>query len=241
MRKTILFLSSILFSCIALGQLPQCDLQLEIVPFLPRPYVMDSGDVSPDLYLKITNLGPDDLDTTDFIYLSGNSKAIDTGTQGKKYLEPGENMTIYWGKVVHNLSVPGAPIIYRICTRLTFSDTTNYFFQDPDADNDSICIDFSLNGRVPDETGISPLTAATCSIYPNPASGYINIQFRETVSGPLAFSIYDVRGRLLYRREDTLSGQDNTSIDIEALQPGAYLLEIRDAEGATHRQKFLKY
>ncbi len=241
MRKAILLLSAILLSGIALGQLPQCDLQLEIVPFLPRPYVMDSGDVSPDLYLKITNLGPDDLDTTDFIYLSGNFKAIDTGTQGKKYLEPGDDLIIYWGKVVHNLSVPGTPIIYRICTHLSFSDTTNYFFQDPDADNDSICIDFSLRGRAPDETGISTLTAASFSIYPNPASGSINIQFRETASGPLVISIYDMQGRLLYRREDTPTGQNNTSIDIEALHPGAYLLEIRDTGGAAHRQKFLKY
>lgn len=241
MRTSILFLFAILSFSNILGQLPQCNLQLEVEPLLPRPYFMDSGDVSPDLYLKITNLGPDDLDTTDFVYLSGNVKAIDTGTLGKKYLEPGDEMTIYYGKMAHNFSIPGSPITYLLCPHLMFTDTTNHFFQDPDPENDSICMTFVLRGTTPDETNIQIPNTAHFSIYPNPTSGSINIRSEEKISGWHAICVYDIQGRQLYRREEMLGGKGDTHIDITSLQPGVYILELCDAEGLTQREKILKY
>lgn len=246
MRKTILFLLAILSYGIAPGQLPQCDLKMEISASTPARITLDSGEASPIIYLKITNLGPDDLDTTDYIYykifpMPNSFIAVDETTGGKKYLAAGDSMTIRTISVRHTMQTSQDQELH-MCFALVSGDTVNNFFTDTVQENDTTCQVITLKATST-PSSLGNITTGNFSIYPNPASDHINIQYNDNNTGsrPLTITVYDVQGRQLYRREETVSGQDHTRIDITSLHPGAYLLEIRDAEGAAHKQKFLKY
>lgn len=236
------FLSAILFSGLAFGQLPRCDLKLELAAEYPDTIVVGPGAMSPLFHLKLTNLGPDNVDTPDFIFyhLHGSPiEAPDSSTNAKKYLVAGDSMIIR-GIGFYQNSTPAEDRTVEFCFRIASDGVLNYFFLDTNAANDKVCVTITFKGR-PGTTTVSELTGSYFSLHPNPVSDRLSIRFGETVSGPHTVSIYDMQGRKLYRREETVSGQDNTGIDTEALAPGTYLLEIRNHLGEIHRGKFLKH
>lgn len=71
-------------------------------------------------------------------------------------------------------------------------------------------------------------------IYPNPASGFLNIVAGKNYSGDLSFTIIDMNGRTIMVGK--LSESGNTNVNIESLQSGLYLLNA----GGTTNIKFIK-
>jgi hypothetical protein len=73
--------------------------------------------------------------------------------------------------------------------------------------------------------GIGEASADVSSIYPNPASGQLNLILPgNTLSGKT--SLFDLSGRLL--REWVLSGTGSMSLDVSGLNPGTYFLKTNN-------------
>ena len=87
--------------------------------------------------------------------------------------------------------------------------------------------------------GSSPLgnasfTNTQFSLYPNPAQHVLNIKTNDAIimkSG----QIYDLQGRLILKSDII-----NTSINVESLTTGTYILLLTDVNGKEYSQKFLK-
>lgn len=83
--------------------------------------------------------------------------------------------------------------------------------------------------------GISKTGEELVSLYPNPASDYINIQFPLSLNdSPLTLSIYDYFGKLVY-----LSGEITPVINISDLKPGLYILRVSGPEFKAINKKFI--
>ncbi len=75
------------------------------------------------------------------------------------------------------------------------------------------------------------------NISPNPSSGIYEISYEA--SRPLSFEVFDINGRLLWRRENPAS-DSFLEIDIEKHPPGIYLLKVSDGN-ALKTMKLIKY
>lgn len=84
----------------------------------------------------------------------------------------------------------------------------------------------SVNDPVQEET--------TWSIFPNPADQELQIQSSQTLTGR-QFRILDITGRTL--QQATVTG---TSLDINDLTSGLYILQIENDRGGFSTQRFLK-
>jgi hypothetical protein len=62
------------------------------------------------------------------------------------------------------------------------------------------------------------------SLYPNPFSTHINIDFNSPVSGDLQLHLYDLSGRLVWHKQRSAKQQQR--IPIEGLPLGAYLMRF---------------
>ena len=81
-------------------------------------------------------------------------------------------------------------------------------------------------------SGVKPpiITTAGISIFPNPASGKLVIQWSDQSTGPAAMLISDLAGRTMINTTITIntpSGQ--AAIDLSGLNEGIYMVNIRSA------------
>jgi hypothetical protein len=62
------------------------------------------------------------------------------------------------------------------------------------------------------------------SLYPNPFSTHINLDFLSPVSGEIRFSLYDAKGKLII--DETIEAKQKQRIPMEQLAEGIYLINI---------------
>lgn len=79
------------------------------------------------------------------------------------------------------------------------------------------------------------LPGSVLSLWPNPASGSINITGGGYSTKQVR--LYDLAGSLRYEKQ--LFADENT-VNISSLKPGCYLLNIYTQDGVSHSQKFMK-
>ena len=110
------------------------------------------------------------------------------------------------------------------------TETTTYIVS---ANNGSCSATASYTIVVDGTIGINtPTNVNHFTIYPNPASDIINIE------GPASeIRILDINGRNLLNKTTTT---DTTTIDVNSLQAGIYIIQITDNEGAKTAIKFIK-
>ncbi len=80
--------------------------------------------------------------------------------------------------------------------------------------------------------GVSDFGAKELSVYPNPASDWLQIDL--TGANAQSLKVYDTQGRL-----QTRIMQQNDRVDISSLRAGVYILQITDHEGVTRTQRFI--
>ncbi len=73
-------------------------------------------------------------------------------------------------------------------------------------------------------------------IYPNPSNGIINVSI-ENYSGNLNVAIYDINGRKVL--SNSLDFSTQTSISLQGLQSGLYVLKIEGNDGLSHSEKII--
>jgi hypothetical protein len=72
-----------------------------------------------------------------------------------------------------------------------------------------------------------PIPQPITGIYPNPASDHLMVVTNLLSTGPVVFAIFDDKGQLVYRKQETLSlGLNQTRLDIGHLSAGIYLVRV---------------
>lgn len=75
-----------------------------------------------------------------------------------------------------------------------------------------------------DNSGVNPrIVTDLVRIYPNPASGILNVQGKKEMRKPLKAQLYDIRGKLM---NETISYMNKFSIDISSFPAGIYIFKL---------------
>lgn len=75
------------------------------------------------------------------------------------------------------------------------------------------------------------------SVYPNPATDYLNVEFEAEKPENVAFKVLDVTGKVVYAEEMNYNGgQFQHRFDISNLSEGFYIMNIETAQGKTVRK-----
>ena len=101
--------------------------------------------------------------------------------------------------------------------------------------------DYGVNGSI--SSAIDYLTANNYfgNIYPNPASGFINVEVDLPVTEPLTYTIYNQKGvEVLSGPVMNETASFNHMVDISGLPQGIYFLNYRSGEGFNVNRKFVK-
>ncbi|OFZ32171.1 MAG: hypothetical protein A3D92_19765 [Bacteroidetes bacterium RIFCSPHIGHO2_02_FULL_44_7] len=82
------------------------------------------------------------------------------------------------------------------------------------------------------------------TLFPNPVSAELNIEFSDnaTTSGHVEVLVFNANGQIVLREESTVLGGNGAMIqvDLRALEPGHYLIQLQDANGSKNRANFVK-
>jgi hypothetical protein len=81
---------------------------------------------------------------------------------------------------------------------------------------------------------VNTYTNSEFSLYPNPAKQVVNIKTKNNIEMKSA-QIFDLNGRLVLKSELTTS-----TIAVDGLNSGTYILLLRDGNGKDYSQKFIK-
>ena len=91
--------------------------------------------------------------------------------------------------------------------------------------------DFIFTKELVNAVGLTEFKNEILNVYPNPASGIINVIFSSN-DNEVALSIVDLSGRTVASRElNVNAGMAQESIDISHLNSGVYLLTLRTSKG----------
>lgn len=83
------------------------------------------------------------------------------------------------------------------------------------------------------------VNSVTTRMYPNPVDSFLNFEFSNEISSPIAIVIYDLSGRQIYSTEKRVLGTI-MSLDLSRyLLPGNYIILLRSLN-YQYSSKFLK-
>ncbi|MDA3881104.1 MAG: CotH kinase family protein [Prolixibacteraceae bacterium] len=91
----------------------------------------------------------------------------------------------------------------------------------------------------PEETWSDSYRKNSISVYPNPASNFVNIQFAQVNNARLKITLHDLSGSQKARFGKHNFSGFNTTIDIRNLQNGYYILKISIDGNATFTSKLI--
>ncbi len=105
-----------------------------------------------------------------------------------------------------------------------------------------LCVDFNLEEN-PVTTSIKTIPIQSFSVFPNPSTGLLNIQYFSFQKGTIQFSIADNTGRVLYKKEQDLKQSDGmVAIDLSNFPNGIYLLTALNKDsGYRFSEKVIKH
>lgn len=93
----------------------------------------------------------------------------------------------------------------------------------------------SINDIVVNTTNINEFELLNYSVYPNPATNFVNISFSNSSNLPISIEIFTIAGQKIFSFDDITSNSIN--IDLSNLIKGMYILKVVDNE--THQSKLL--
>ena len=89
-----------------------------------------------------------------------------------------------------------------------------------------------------DSQSIAPQLFIEWSLYPNPFSTHINIDFSSPVSGDMQLMLFDAAGKMMI--EQTMEAKQQQRISMEQLAEGTYMISVSVMEKSFSTQ-ILKY
>jgi len=93
------------------------------------------------------------------------------------------------------------------------------------------CLSLMINVKTDDITFPSDW-----SVFPNPVTNLLNIQFNQEIPYQGDLKIFDSKGKLIIRQ----SIDDNIKLKTNQLTSGTYIINITDAQGRQYFNRFIK-
>lgn len=247
MKKIALLLLSCLSFSFVKAQLPEVDLAMTLAhPPANNTFVVPLGDTL-EIYLKITNNGPGDLDTTDNVWYSMSEippnyylAATDSGTMGNKVkLEPGQHYIASGITFMNDGTWADGDTTMYVCFYFRHEGPAGTpFYTDNNTTNDTVCLFVKALNDSTTSIAKSP-KALDFKMYPNPASNELNVHLAKVSAQTLTLVVTNSLGQDQITR--TMSkGEQDVKIDLAVLPAGIYQLRIM-GEGTYEVQKFVKY
>ncbi|MCB0400202.1 MAG: Ig-like domain-containing protein [Winogradskyella sp.] len=128
-------------------------------------------------------------------------------------------------------------------TETTEYTVTVFNALDFDEDTVTVFVDNNCNdGVVVDDPVDGPDLEFEFSVYPNPATEYIDIRLSgsDQLTG---FYLYDLTGKLIYQKRVenvSLSVSSTTRVDVSSLQPGIYLVKLIDVQRELYKRVIVR-
>lgn len=200
------------------------------------------GDFNNDGFLDIQNGG-------NVYYNSGNpNKWLNVKLQGVQSNRNGigARVEIYgaWGKQIREVrsgegfshmsslnvhfGIGTASAIEKVVIKWP-SGTTDVIMNP--SSNQSI---FVLEGSSP-ELGVGNFEQSQFSLYPNPANDFINIKFNTAETQITSAEVFDMAGKSVF-----FSAVSDQKVNVKSLASGTYILLLKNADGQSFSQQFLK-
>jgi Secretion system C-terminal sorting domain len=102
-------------------------------------------------------------------------------------------------------------------------DSAKLFIAWPDGNIDSVVSSYAV-GLAEQQF----INTSTLSVYPNPASGNVHVNFESKVSNTVTIQLMDVTGRIVYTQSANVqTGLNNLNIDISSCNHGLYMMNIK--------------
>jgi hypothetical protein len=90
-------------------------------------------------------------------------------------------------------------------------------------------------------TGLSPEEeSGILSVYPNPATSYINVQLNSVNNGEFSVSLFDMHGVEVFKGNSSFAGTEPFRMNIGNLSPGFYLLRITGHDQKIYTGKVIR-
>jgi hypothetical protein len=230
-------LTTLVFSVASFAQQRFCDMKITLISPAEGQVLQPLAHF--DITVKIENLGTDSLLAGDTVYY--NTPMMILFVYNPYILEeaipPGQSAVVVLENVPNVNENPSDEVV-DFCVRVMDKRDTldNGSFEDSLESNNNDCNEVTI---ISGQTGIDELQAKDLfSIYPNPASDKIHLQFRETRFRPSEITVSDWSGRVL-KTLATPGMKQETIIDISDLSAGMYWLKCSDDTRQIFR-KFIK-
>ncbi|MDQ3395583.1 MAG: T9SS type A sorting domain-containing protein, partial [Bacteroidota bacterium] len=118
-------------------------------------------------------------------------------------------------------------------TRARSNDIIHYRIMAKDSDETSGYSN-QVSVRPADVVIVKPtkiMLSESISMYPNPASDKLTISTNMSITEPLNFQIFDMKGNM-YRSFEITSGNSTREIDVSQLNDGIYILKVTNSEAS---------
>lgn len=128
-------------------------------------------------------------------------------------------------------------------TETTEYTVTVFNALDFDEDTVTVFVDNNCNdGGVVDNPVDGPALDFDFSVYPNPATEYVDIKLSgsDQLTG---FYIYDITGKLILQKRvenESLSVSSTTRIDVSSFRPGIYLIKLADVQRELYKRLIVR-
>jgi hypothetical protein len=239
MKKIILSIFVLLFALLQTTELKAqstftADLEL-MFRDTARHFVIEVGD-SLDLGFSVVNHGPDDIDTSQFVYFSM------TGVPAQYFLiiqaETGGLLAIPNGDTIDsrgvrfsNTGLAPEEITETLCFFLRTNDDPDSFIYDPNQNNDTIC--FELTWKAPDSTTLIRNLAmdATLKISPNPATSVVNVPIDGMQNQQGILKVFSIDGRLMHEERIKDDKQKKLQLNVASWPKGMYIVDLQSEKG----------
>ena len=239
MKKTILSIFAFLFALMQTTELKAqstftADLEL-MFRDTARHFVLEVGD-SLDLGFAVVNHGPDDIDTSEFVYFSMTGipsqyfLVIQSETGGLVPIPNGDTIDS-WGIRFSNDGSAPEEITETLCFFLRTNDDPDSFIYDPNQNNDTICFELTL--KVPDSTtSIRNLAMdAALKISPNPATSFVNVPVDGLQNQQGLLKVLSVDGRVMHEEHIKDYKQKNLQLNVANWPKGMYIVDLQSEKG----------
>jgi hypothetical protein len=80
---------------------------------------------------------------------------------------------------------------------------------------------------------------SSVSVFPNPATEFINIAFNE-LSGDATLTLFSTDGKQVMNKNINVTANQNTTLDVSGLSSGIYTLRVASSNGTTSKKVIIK-
>jgi len=106
-----------------------------------------------------------------------------------------------------------------------------------------------LNGNIMPSPAVLPFSTSfgmdealsfSCKIYPNPAHGSFRVEFPDNIKMPVSVTIFSVDGREVYSDRWNCNGRSSSTIAVNDLPEGMYVVELTSDRMISHTKLIIK-